>query len=213
MLLKRIAIVVSLVLAGGVALLWGRSYAVGDRYRWVRIQDAPSGRFVMSSGGFATGIGGIRFVYEAVDSTDPNVIDRTRRRLDGISRWAPPGYRTIDPPRYPMREASNDSVLASLGFHFDHWSNSSPTSRQRQLTVTVPFWAIFLALIGYPLGRYVAGVVRRQREDRLALGLCPRCGVPLNDALSRCPGCDRPIPRPNTTENALSSASEARSAV
>jgi hypothetical protein len=108
---------------------------------------------------------------------------------------------------------SNDSVLASLGFHFDHWSNSSPTTRQRQLTITVPFWAIFLALISYPLGRYVAGVVRRQREDRLALGLCPRCGVPLNDALMRCPGCDRPIPRPGTAENALSSAGEARSAV
>jgi rubrerythrin len=48
--------------------------------------------------------------------------------------------------------------------------------------------------MSYPFGLYVAGVLRRQREERLALGLCPRCGVPIKDPSQRCPGCDRPIP-------------------
>jgi hypothetical protein len=60
--------------------------------------------------------------------------------------------------------------------------------------ITLPLWSIFGATMAYPFGLYVAGVVRRQREDRIALGLCPRCGSAVKDGSERCPGCDRPVP-------------------
>jgi len=59
--------------------------------------------------------------------------------------------------------------------------------------VGVPMWAILLLTACYPVGQYVRGVIQRQRQERIALGLCPTCGLAIGEDEERCPGCNRRI--------------------
>ena len=59
--------------------------------------------------------------------------------------------------------------------------------------MTLPYWFIMLLALAFPLGSYAMAVLRRQQEDRAALGLCPRCGEPIDESAARCRGCDKPV--------------------
>jgi hypothetical protein len=83
--------------------------------------------------------------------------------------------------------------MDTLGFRIE-WNNSGDARMRRSnYSLTLPFWSIFLLICGYPLGRYIIAVIRRQREDRIALGLCPCCGEPVAENATRCGACDQPV--------------------
>jgi hypothetical protein len=182
----------SLLLSTLIAVVWVRSYLVADSYQWLRMNEDSEGLSVRS-GGILTGMGGLGIYISNVQTTDPMEAARIKGRIETNSQFNRAGYYASSPPRYPTRWSPDEGFLATLGFHGRNAVTVTPQSWRRRFALTVPFWVVFMIGTAYPIWRYVAGVLERQREDRLALGLCPRCGVALKDNFSRCPGCDRPV--------------------
>jgi hypothetical protein len=192
--LRRIPLALCLVLSTAVVAVWGRSYIVADRYRWSSLHD-HGGNTALTGGFMVTGIGGVAVSYAFESTSDPDRAAFLKERAEIMARAARNSFNSNRAPRYPVPGNPDDSLLSSLGFYWAHYAEGSDdTRRVNRFVVTIPFWAIFTVTMSYPLGLYVAGVLRRQREDRLALGLCPRCGVAMRDECERCPGCDRPMP-------------------
>ena len=141
-----------------------------------------------------TGLGGVGVYLEHLNSTNPADMDRIKLRWGSPGPYQPIlGYQSVSNPRYPIRWGAEDSALASLGLHWRSAVTQANGTYRRRFTAAIPFWALFAASAAFAMWTYIAGVLRRQREDREALGLCPRCGVPLKSEFTKCPGCDRPV--------------------
>jgi hypothetical protein len=169
-----------------VFAVWVRSYMVTDRHRWDSVWvDGPE----LAYRGYrvSTGMGGLRIIVESRRALAANIWRRSREPqfVSADGRWH--HNWSTSGPQYPMRDASDDALLSQLGFQFNRLPGQDRTE------LTMPFWAAFALTAAFPLGHFVAGVLHRQREDRLALGLCPRCGVALTSDSDRCPGCDKPV--------------------
>jgi hypothetical protein len=180
----------SLVVSTLVVGVWVRSYVVGDAYQWVRVHERPGGLNVRSWG-FRVGMGGLLLFMNHQDTSDAAEAQLLKARIEGGMFWSRPGYSSTAAPRYPVRPNAEESTWANLGFYGRNAVVVTPQLWRRSFSMTVPFWALFTLATAYPIWRYIAGVVQRQREDRLAVGLCPRCGVAVRDEFLRCPGCDR----------------------
>lgn len=191
-ILKNAPMAICLVVSAIVVTIWLRSYIVSDRYRWIDL-DESSPRAVWRNAVVSTGMGGVGFFYEYTSSADPAQLNRMHWRMAGSPPGAGAGYQSRLSPRYPMRMNVDDGLLANLGINFRNASYESEITRQRQFALTLPFWAVCAVTAAYPIGSYIAGVIRRQREDRLALGLCPRCGMALKGGEQRCPCCAKPL--------------------
>jgi hypothetical protein len=191
--LRQIPMAVTLICCVLVCFVWVRSYMTGDSYQWLSFrQDGEVA--VVKGGTITTGQGGLGVFMWHTTTSDLADVERYKSRMDATGQTRQLGYRTSPSPRYPTRWTPDDGPMSALGFFGRNFVTDTPDSHRWRLAVTVPFWALFVLAAGYPIGRYIAGVLQRQREERLALGLCPRCGVPMKDELSRCPGCDKPVP-------------------
>jgi hypothetical protein len=180
------------VLSLGVAGLWLRSYSVGDRYI-TRHESTVNGRFHTKEFYSQSSGGGLRIMLTSLAATDHNSIASYLGA--GPGRLPPKGFSSINTPTYPqMTGAPDDSALTALGIHLAIATDRPFADVDRaSLTLTLPWWLIFIVLSCYPVLRYVRNVIRRQREDRMALGLCPCCGEPVSELLQACRGCDKPV--------------------
>jgi len=174
-----------------VLFIWVRSFYLSEAYRGQTRN--VFGAYTSWSVRSGEGIAGL--VVDRFDFSDnPEAAINFPQRADAPSRYGSLGYsrRRSGPPvaqRYPPQE----TLIGSLGFQFFHRNDDLQGSDHTFYVLAIPFWALFFMTIAYPLSRYVGGVVKRQREERIALGLCPTCGTPMNENQSRCPGCDKPM--------------------
>jgi hypothetical protein len=192
LLLRYLPMTLALIASAIVVTFWIRSYVAGDAYHYVNLR-ADSAELALRRAGFFTGLGGVGCYFEYVETAQPYQIERIRARIEMSNQFYPRGYQTNPNPRYPIRWASEDGSLASLGLLWRHTNTSGDGVSRRRIWAAAPFWLLFAVFFSYPMIRYVGGVLRRQREDREALGLCPRCGVPLKTGSMKCPGCDRVV--------------------
>ncbi len=193
--LRQIPLIFCLALAAGVVAIWVRSYFVADRYRWISF-DRSEDWVAYTRLSVGTGLGGMNFSYNYERTSEPGHRNLLEQLRTTTLQTRPSGYSQAQPPRYPLRGGSDDSTLGSLGFGWFYLPErvDDGAGRRLRMGLTVPVWSVFAACMSYPFAVYVAGVLRRQREDRIALGLCPRCGYAVKDDAQRCPGCDRPVP-------------------
>jgi hypothetical protein len=182
-----------LIVAALMLVLWFRSHTTGDRYRWEEMHWSDSGGLVVRSGAVWSGEGGVAFSTELRATDDPRSAERLLARLRRF-RWAPVGYSAMDEPRYPMQGGSGNSPLSPIGVHFMNQHQQFGRIDYHAFAFTVPIWLVTALLAIYPLGRYFAGVLHREREERRMLGLCPRCGVDVRSNPERCPGCGKRTP-------------------
>ncbi len=171
-----------------VIALWIRSYSKGERYRIVT-GSVDGAEHLIRSYTFNSSAGGLQLMYVRLwtDSQQSSI------RLRNERKYLSPGYSTLRDLVYPIRGA-DDSVISSLGFQTATARGRSDEGWRETLGwVTIPYWFILSLACAYPLGSYARAVLRRQREERIALGLCPRCGEPVDDSLVRCRGCDKPV--------------------
>lgn len=172
--------------------LWTQSYSTGHRYIF-RANSTENNRSVLSTYHVLTSGGGVRFARSTVASADAEVVaSAIGTRGTGA---APRGLSTVRPASYPRLYGSgDDSILTAIGIQFTSFRDQSDDGVDTTDTrLTLPWWMIVLTLAAYPTFKYVVCVVRRQREDRIALGLCPRCGEPVNELIPACRGCDLPV--------------------
>jgi hypothetical protein len=175
----------------GVAFLavWIRSYSVGERYRTAHVDQA--GQTSSARGlGISSGFGGAQVMLFNVTTND----SRQLRQFVNPRRFTL-GYSSSPEPVYPwMRGSPEDSLLNSLGIQGTYWRGTTDDGMDGfQIVLTLPYWVPFFLSLAYPGFFYVRKVVRRQQEDRLAAGLCPRCGEPIDELSPRCRGCDKPV--------------------
>jgi hypothetical protein len=189
-----------LILSAGVLVLWVRSHAVGDCYRWGGLIDLPNGGTMWQTAAIWTGDGGIIYTREEISTEYPETAQRIRWRVQRRSLYLPMGYTQLDDPYFPMRGGSSETLLGALGVYYADERRDTETVQRRAVTLTVPLWLLASLTAAYPLSRYVLGVLAREREERIVLGLCPRCGVDVRQCPARCPTCGKrhplPLPRP-----------------
>jgi hypothetical protein len=185
-------LLVSLITSGVLLMIWVRSYVATDAYHCLRISTSTE-ELVARRAGIMTGLGGVGFYFDYVYTGVPSQVEPLRMRINAGTQLRPVGFQSSPTPRYPIRWGSDDGTLASLGLHWRSTLSDTNGVYRRRISFALPFWLLFALTAGYPMFRYIAGVLRRQREDREALGLCPRCGVPLKNDFTKCPGCDRPL--------------------
>jgi hypothetical protein len=166
-------------------VVWVCSHVAPERYSWFSVVEQPT-HFESRRLSILNSRGAVQFAR--VDySTDSPVRIAQRRG----SRRPDLGFSRIRDHSNPIFGA-DQSILADLGFQLYTNAESDDAAQRTDRGLTVPYWAIFLLLVGYPLWRYIARVVRHQREDRLAMGLCPTCGEPIDAQTARCRICNKP---------------------
>jgi hypothetical protein len=182
----------SLLLTLATAILWVRSYRVGEWFGYSHVDPPGRGRavdwgFYVTSGGGRIAVVHHRDVYD-----DPAVIARQRRDVSG-NRWfahvgdAPPSAFV---PR-------NVPTVMGIGLGARH--NAYPYGRNDNWILTVPH-----PLLAAPAAAVAAIGVRRWWRDRdlRRPGHCPQCGYDLRASPNRCPECGAtppaPVPSPGT---------------
>lgn len=188
-LVHRILIVLCVLAAGALVAVWNRSYSRHDRVHWVRWQEQGDLVSVRLSG-FDVAMGCVQYISDqSIQSNDPAEI----QQMQNIAgRFQPNGtpYRPSRPSRHLVR-GDSDSLMAALGFEFRDTGPDEITARH--IEIAVPFWALFCAVLAYPVVHYIRGVLHRHRSERQTLSLCPRCGEPLAARATHCACCDRPV--------------------
>ena len=193
-LLDRTVMTLLTLLSAALLVLWVRSYVVGDRYRWVELIDVDNGRsLVLRTGEVWTGEGGLAVQATVQSASDEAGIQYLRRRAERRARWGV-GLLRVDNPAYPVR--SGDGVFGPLGIDFQIDRGTSPDgmSQRSSFGAGGPLWLLIGLAVSYPMVRFVIGVIRRERQERIILGLCPRCGVDVRAGPLRCPSCGKRKP-------------------
>jgi hypothetical protein len=182
------------LLSAALLVLWMRSYVVADRYRWVEVIEVDDGRTILRAGDVWTGEGGIAVTSQVQSASDAESRQNLRRRAERrAARWGV-GFSRADNPSYPVR--SGDGVFGPLGidFQIDRGTSFDGTTRRSGFGAGVPMWMLIGLTAMYPMLRFIIGVVRRERQERIILGLCPRCGVDVRTGPPRCPACGKRSP-------------------
>jgi hypothetical protein len=181
------------LLSAALMVLWMRSYVTGDRYRWVELIEVDDGRTILRTGDVWTGEGGIAVAAQVQSADDADSRQHLRRRAERRARWGV-GFMSVDNPTYPVR--SGDGALGPMGidFQIDRGTSFDGTTRRSGFGAGAPLWLLIGLTVGYPMIRFVVGVVRRERQERIILGLCPRCGVDVRTGPLRCPVCGKRKP-------------------
>lgn len=164
----------SLLLCVATAVLWVRSYRVGDRWLldWRVAVVASSGQvsFRFSTGSPSQG-------QEATTGWRHRAERPMRLAVPrGISRQTIGG---MGPNQYTSLEVG----LWGLGVRH----NSNP--QRGAIFLLVPYWFVLAAALLVPALRLVAAARRWPRRRRESLGLCPVCGYDLRATPGQCPEC------------------------
>jgi hypothetical protein len=192
-LLDRTAMILPALLSVALLTLWMRSYVVGDRYRWVDLIEVDDGRTILRMGDVWTGEGGVAVRSEYQSTYDRDAVQHLYRRAQRRARWGV-GLTRDDTPSYPVR--SGDGAFGPLGidFRIERGSSFDGTTHRGGFNVGAPLWLLIGLTASYPMLRFVIGVIRRERQERIILGLCPRCGVDVRTGPPRCPACGKRKP-------------------
>ena len=192
-LLDRTTVILPALLSAALLMLWMRSYVVGDRYRWVDLIEVDDGRTILRMGDVWTGEGGLAVRSEYQSTYDRDAVEHLHRRAQRRARWGV-GLTRDDTPSYPVR--SGDGAFGPLGidFRIDRGTSFDGTTRRSGFNFGAPLWLLIGLTASYPMLRFVIGVVRRERQERIILGLCPRCGVDVRTGPPRCPACGKRKP-------------------
>ena len=185
---------VLVVLSLALLVLWFRSQTVGDRYRWIQLTEDPNGAVLLETESIMIGEGGIGITRERRLATEPDVVERLRRYSRRVQYFQPAGYSRIDDPRYPVRGGSADSVWSILGFYSSTEQRAESPNPWIISNMTIPLWLPLVIVFTYPLIRFMRGIVRRERMERVVMGLCPRCGIDVRNSPDRCPVCGKKSP-------------------
>lgn len=183
-----------LLISAALIVLWFRSQSIGDRYRWLEISPTPEGGVFIESQTVWLGEGGVALATQRTTTQDPDAAQRIRRRAEQRARFDPPGYSRSEDPRYPTQVGSTETLLDLVGVHHTREQRDDGTTQRELISLTIPLWLPMMLALAYPLVRFFCGVVRRERLERIALGLCPRCGFNVRAAPESCPICGKRLP-------------------
>lgn len=151
----------SLLLFVAVCVLWLRSYFRADSY----YSGGDDGTLLYVESGRG-------FVSVMRTSMDPQFTSKE-------TKWA-----SSELPSYPMW--GRPSTLAQrLGF----WSMTAQGYHGLSCRWIVPCWFLSVLTCVLPGGWLIGHGRRRQRQRRIAAGLCVRCGYDLRSTPDRCPEC------------------------
>jgi len=184
-------VIVLSLLGAATVVVWVRSHFVGDSYRWTSLLDA-SERVRLRRASLYTGAGGVGGFIDSIESSDPDRLERMRWRLRERSQMFSPGYSGSANPSYPPRIGGTDFFLAPLGVHVFREARVGRGGEYHLIAFILPLWLILLLTAGYPVARYVLSVLARQQQERLAVGMCPRCECDVRGK-EKCPSCGRAI--------------------
>ena len=164
----------SLLLCAAAVVLWAVSYVApgGAGRRTWRIGGRPT--VGITEVGFASARGRVAFGTLSREVPGGITTGETRQAV----QWVWGRGALVDFIRY--RE-----WYGPLGFEFSRTRGGPGGSGW---TVMVPYWALCL-LTAIPPAYRLARIGRRRRQERLRLGLCPRCGYDLRATPGRCPEC------------------------
>ena len=152
----------SLLLCLGTAVLWARSYFVGEGFVWKPSTEAVYYSTYVARGGVRMDRGEYHFNLAPYFDHHP---DPTPTR--------PTGFH----PR---------STADTLGFD---WHRGKDSQGQPHTFLMFPLWAVTLATSILPSSRLIVLGRRTRRRRRLARGQCPTCGYDLRASPCRCPEC------------------------
>jgi hypothetical protein len=190
--LFNLATVLSLPLCAAIALLWVRSYWVGDN--WFRdAYGLDSGRvfhkalFIRSSGG------GLALARRVYTNSDPGLVAAWRRtRFAGL----PLTWRTDPSVAYPaggpLLPTLSWWTRSGFGLSIER-AKSSGYFSESGFALVVPDWSLLIATALLPFAWLTRlGMVARRKAME---GRCRRCGYDLRATPDRCPECGTQVAR------------------
>ncbi len=171
----------------GVAVLWGRSYWVGDVFTRSRVVSEGE-HDVWYNDKLLIGGGGVGFHRLVQAGRAPGYGEMVR------SQFLSPGpeFHFTWGPGYPQSFSPRFKGEPVLGFRTDSFEhrNAQAGRYEREFQLIMPIWPIFLlAAAPTALWAWRTAVARRRRRRRDA-NRCAGCGYDLTGNTSgRCPEC------------------------
>ncbi len=196
----------SLLLCIGAALLWLRSYRVGDLLYRSEAETVGSGSTQADLSMFS-GAGGILF-HRSKTQIAPDILFAVPGTIEQrISRSHSSGYRKCGPNERSLSTffAGASFQWSGLGFGFllvgsgytassEVFVTPSPFVRPGKYVQTItfdlrlPYW--FFAAMSILPAAYLLRRIRGWRDERRqGRGLCQKCGYDLRASGERCPEC------------------------
>jgi hypothetical protein len=182
----------SLAIAILLAVLWVRSYAVGDSFSWQFWNEQPKWTF-WTQDMVLIGHGGIGFnrINQSNPTSVPGADITWRKAMDrefGVSHI--PFHRSGKPEFPDFHFRSNDNPV--LGFKFGHFINgqAGTTRYSEGWQIVLPCWFVLPMMLLLP-GLWYG--LHRRKKRRVSEGRCAFCGYDLRATPERCPECGRAI--------------------
>jgi hypothetical protein len=169
----------------GAAVMWIRSYFVGEAFDWSLPSQDP---LVDRSLSINSGRGGIAFSFDQWAAWELGV------RKPALRNQSVKSFQHIElvKPYYPR--VLNSAWFSRWGFEWSGYDVTiSPTSVGNGIikarNILVPYWSLLVPTAIPALVWLMLLKKRRKRNGRLAKGLCLRCGYDLRATPQRCPEC------------------------
>ena len=208
--LVRIGVALSLVLAVGRGVLWGRSYKGTDNLTYQRADDEGNGVRVRSAG--VRSSSGVITLSGGYDRYGYNLWTQIDRQNSPYWPKVGAGWRLKiewpDRDKFPPLSVRWEQVFRFAGVVSKRYSNGPPDGRFNDWT----HWHIphshLLALFCLPPLLWLALAARRgiQRRGRRCRGECLDCGYDLRATPGRCPECGGEAAAPATPGGAAREA-------
>lgn len=169
----------------GAAVMWIRSYFVGEAFNWSLPSKDP---LVDHSLSIISGRGGISFSFDQWAAWELGV------RKPAVRNQSVKSFQHVElvKPYYPR--VLNSAWFSRCGFEWSGYDVTiSPTSVGygiiKARNILAPYWSLFVTSAIPPLVWLTILKKRRTRNWRIAHGLCLRCGYDLRATPERCPEC------------------------